>query len=99
MRIAALALLCGIAWLTGGSVADTGFDELEDLCARAGDKVSLAATAVVAQRDPDCDDPGPADLYEVGCAASLVKLVKTGKDNFSVVVRGLARVQIQDYSQ
>ncbi len=55
--------------------------------------------AVVAQRDPDCDDPGPSDLYEMGCAASLVKLVKTGKDNFSVVVRGLARVKITEYTQ
>ncbi len=42
MRIAPRALLCGSAWLAGGSVADTGFDELEDLCAQAGDKVSLA---------------------------------------------------------
>lgn len=55
--------------------------------------------AVVAQRDPDCDDPGPGDLFDVGCAASLVKLVKTGKDNFSVVVRGLARVKISEFSQ
>ncbi len=55
--------------------------------------------AVVAQRDPDCDDPGAADLFDMGCAASLVKLVKTGKDNFSVVVRGLARIKITEYSQ
>jgi ATP-dependent Lon protease len=55
--------------------------------------------AVVAQRDPDCDDPGAKDLYDVGCAASLVKLVKTGKDNFSVVVRGLARVKLTEYTQ
>jgi len=54
--------------------------------------------AVVAQRDPDCDDPGPSDLFAMGCAASLVKLVKTGKDNFSVVVRGLARVRVVEYS-
>lgn len=55
--------------------------------------------AVVAQRDPDCDDPGASDLFDMGCAASLVKLVKTGKDNFSVVVRGLARIKITEYSQ
>ena len=42
MRIAPRTLLCGTAWRTGGSVADTGFDELRDLCTTADDKVSLA---------------------------------------------------------
>ncbi|MBT6176979.1 MAG: LON peptidase substrate-binding domain-containing protein, partial [Deltaproteobacteria bacterium] len=41
--------------------------------------------AIVAQRDPDVDDPGPGDLYTIACAARLVKLVKASKDNFSVV--------------
>lgn len=55
--------------------------------------------AVVAQRDPDCDDPTAGDLFSYGCAASLVKLVKTGKDNFSVVVRGLSRIRVKEYAQ
>ena len=32
MRIAPRTLLCGQRWRVGGSVADTGFDELRDLC-------------------------------------------------------------------
>ena len=55
--------------------------------------------AVVAQRDPDVDDPVPADLYSLGCAARLVKLVKASKDNFSVVVQGLSRVRLTEYTQ
>lgn len=55
--------------------------------------------AVVAQRDPDIDDPKPADLYSMGCAARLVKLVKASKDNFSVVVQGLSRVRLSEYTQ
>ena len=55
--------------------------------------------AVVAQRDPDVDDPVPADLYSVACAARLVKLVKASKDNFSVVVQGLSRVRLSEYTQ
>ena len=55
--------------------------------------------AVVAQRDPDVDDPVPADLYSMGCAARLVKLVKASKDNFSVVVQGLSRVRLTEYTQ
>ncbi|MDT5161081.1 MAG: adenylate cyclase, partial [Mycobacterium sp.] len=42
MRIAPRTLMCGSAWRTGGTVADTGFDELRDLTAAADDKVSLA---------------------------------------------------------
>jgi adenylate cyclase len=42
MRIAPRTLLSGSAWRVGGSGADTGFDELRDLCAAAGDQVSLA---------------------------------------------------------
>jgi adenylate cyclase len=42
MRIAPRTLLCGTAWMAGGSLADTGFDELRDLASVAGDKVSLA---------------------------------------------------------
>ncbi len=42
MRIAPRALICGSSWRVGGSVADTGFDELRDLCTATGDKRSLA---------------------------------------------------------
>jgi adenylate cyclase len=42
LRIAPRTMLCGTAWLWSGSIADTGFDELQDLAATAGDKVSLA---------------------------------------------------------
>lgn len=42
MRIAPRTLLCGTAWLAGSAVADTGFDELRELCASAEDDVSLA---------------------------------------------------------
>ncbi len=42
MRIAPRTLLCGNAWRTVGTVADTGFDELRALTDAAGDKVSLA---------------------------------------------------------
>ena len=42
MRIAPRKLLCATAWMAGGSLADTGFEELRDLASVAGDKVSLA---------------------------------------------------------
>lgn len=42
MRIAPRTLLCLNTVRVAGSVADTGFDELRDLCTAAGDTVSLA---------------------------------------------------------
>jgi hypothetical protein len=41
MRIAPRALLCGSTWRAGGSIADTGFDELRDLCTNAETQVPL----------------------------------------------------------
>ena len=42
MRIAPRTLLCGYAWRAGGAgVADTGFEELRELCGAAGDQMSL----------------------------------------------------------
>jgi adenylate cyclase len=42
MRIAPRTLLCMNNVRVAGSIADTGFDELRDLCSAAGDTVSLA---------------------------------------------------------
>jgi adenylate cyclase len=42
MRIAPRARLCATAWRAGGSVADTGLDELRRMAVAADDKVSLA---------------------------------------------------------
>jgi adenylate cyclase len=42
MRIAPRARLCATAWRAGGSLADTGFDELREMCSAADDKISLA---------------------------------------------------------
>ncbi|PJE19234.1 MAG: cyclase [Mycobacterium sp.] len=42
MRVAPRTLLCASSWMAGGSMADTGFDELRELAGAAGDRVSLA---------------------------------------------------------
>jgi len=42
MRIAPRTALCTSTWNAGLGVADTGFDELRELCASAADDVSLA---------------------------------------------------------
>ena len=42
MRITSRALLCATVWRVGGNLVDTGFDDLRELCATAGDTASLA---------------------------------------------------------
>jgi adenylate cyclase len=42
MRIAPRTFLCALAYRLGGSGADTGFDELRELCTATGDQRSLA---------------------------------------------------------
>jgi ATP-dependent Lon protease len=49
---------------------------------------------IVTQRDAKTEDPGPSDLYTVGCAARILKVIKLAKDNFSVILQGIARIRL-----
>jgi ATP-dependent Lon protease len=55
--------------------------------------------AVIAQRDAEIDDPAPEHLYSLGCVARIVKHVRSGVDNMSVVVQGLTRIKVLEYTQ
>jgi ATP-dependent Lon protease len=54
---------------------------------------------VVSQRRAEDEDPGQNDLYGMGTVARIVKLLKMGEDNYSLVVQGLARFRMQDVVQ
>jgi ATP-dependent Lon protease len=49
---------------------------------------------IVTQRDARVEEPGPADLYTVGCAARILKVIKLAKDSFSVILQGVSRVRL-----
>src|SRR5436853_5391053 len=51
---------------------------------------------IVTQRDARTEDPGPGDLYMVGCAARILKVIKLAKDNFSVILQGVSRIRITE---
>ena len=53
---------------------------------------------ILTQRDARTEDPSDADLYTVGCAARILKVIKLAKDNFSVILQGISRVRILDYT-
>jgi ATP-dependent Lon protease len=50
--------------------------------------------AIVTQRDARVEEPGPADLYTVGSAARILKVIKLAKDSFSVILQGVSRVRL-----
>jgi ATP-dependent Lon protease len=49
---------------------------------------------VIAQRDPDVVEPTFEDLYEVGTLARVVKVIRLGQSNYSVVLNGLGRFRV-----
>ncbi len=50
--------------------------------------------AVVTQKSPDTEDPTLADLYEMGTVARIVKVIKLGASNYSVLLQGIARMKL-----
>src|SRR5262245_3259346 len=54
---------------------------------------------ILTQKDARTEDPGENDMYRVGCAARILKVIKLAKDNFSVILQGVSRIRVQDYLQ
>ena len=53
-----------------------------------------AVVGIVSQRDSDVDEPGFEDIYEVGTVARVVKVIRLGIANYSVVLHGLSRLKL-----
>ncbi|MCC7534869.1 MAG: endopeptidase La [Deltaproteobacteria bacterium] len=51
--------------------------------------------AVVAQRASEIEEPTFDDLYTVGTLARVVKVIKLGASNYSVVLQGLGRLRLE----
>ncbi len=54
---------------------------------------------LVAQRDSANDNPGEADLFEVGTAAVIMRMLKLPDGRIRILVQGLARARVQHISQ
>ena len=54
---------------------------------------------ILTQRDARTEDPTEADMYSVGCAARILKVIKLAKDNFSVILQGVSRIRVAEYQQ
>ncbi len=52
---------------------------------------------ILTQRDARTEDPSSGDLYTVGCAARILKVIKLAKDNFSVILQGVSRFEVTGF--
>src|SRR5690606_37327990 len=50
---------------------------------------------IVTQREARVEEPSEADLHTVGCAARILKVIKLAKDNYSVILQGVMRIEIE----
>jgi len=57
-----------------------------------------AVVGIVSQRDAEVDEPRFEDLYEIGTVARVVKVLRLGPNNYSVVLHGLARFRITHHA-
>jgi len=53
-----------------------------------------AIVGIVSQRDSAVDEPTFEDLFEVGTVARVVKVIRLGPSNYSVVLHGLSRLRL-----
>ncbi len=54
---------------------------------------------VVAQKDPDIEDPAAEDLYTTGTVAFIVKLLQMPDGNNTVIIQGRNRFQVKEFIQ
>jgi ATP-dependent Lon protease len=54
--------------------------------------------AVVSQRDPRVEEPGPDDLYGYGTVCIMHKAIKVPRDNLLLFCEGIARIRTAGYT-
>lgn len=53
---------------------------------------------LVLQKRPEVENPAPADLWEHGCAARVLKMLKFPDNTVRVLIEGLRRFRIRSYA-
>ena len=53
---------------------------------------------MVASRDPGAEEPGPEQLYDVGVAGTVARMLKVPDGTLRVLVQGGQRVRIEEWT-
>ena len=51
----------------------------------------------VLQREGEVDDPAPDDMYRVGTAARIIKILEMPNGNLTVILNGLEKIEVGEY--
>ena len=51
----------------------------------------------VLQRESEVEDPAPDDMYKVGTAARIIKILEMPNGNLTVILNGLEKIEIREY--
>lgn len=54
---------------------------------------------IVTQKSPEIDDPGEGHMYRIGTVARIIQKADSGKDGFNIVVEGICRFRIDEFTQ
>ncbi len=54
---------------------------------------------LLSQRNPQHENPSPADLYDIGCVAQVLRMLKAPDGTVRVLVQGLSRAQVDFFSR
>ncbi len=65
-----------------------------EMAMEAGNNIML-----VAQKSASKDDPTPEDLYDIGCAASILQMLKLPDGTVKVLVEGLQRARVNSVTE
>lgn len=55
--------------------------------------------AILTQRVAEEDEPSVDDIYQIGTVARILKVVKIASDNYSVIIQGQQRIELQEMLQ
>jgi ATP-dependent Lon protease len=59
--------------------------------------LSKQVIGLVASRDPDLEEPGPEDVYEIGVAAAIHRMIKAPDGTIRLLVQGIERIRIDEW--
>jgi ATP-dependent Lon protease len=54
---------------------------------------------LVAQKNPEDEDPDVKDIYRIGIAAQIIKMIKMPDDSVRIMIEGLGRIRVKKFTQ
>ncbi len=52
---------------------------------------------LVAQKNPDDEEPVPEDIFRVGIAAQIIKMIKMPDDSVRIMIEGISRIRVKKF--